>query len=208
MHRSGTSRAGSGSVFRMPISSSRRAAQGGTTNQQLQTYVQGGTAEKPGQLGPGRQWVSRRARRSRWATAWMSASRARSDGLSLPVQSGAGRQGLPDSSPTSSAAAIFPGRRRRTSTRASGSAFRVRWIASSCASSPRPERIASLPWSFPPKVRVDDLTQKNEGMQAIDDFDAFLASIVGREQSTRGVSVEEATPTKRAVAIREYDIVP
>ena len=44
-------------------------------------------------------------------------------------------------------------------------------------------------------------------MQAIDDFDAFLASIVGREQSTRGVSIEEATPTKRAVAIREYDIV-
>jgi secreted trypsin-like serine protease len=60
----------------------------------------------------------------------------------------------------------------------------------------------------PSDVKVDDLAQKNEGMQTIDDFDAFLASIVGREQSTRGVSVEEATPTKRAVAIREYDIVP
>jgi hypothetical protein len=60
----------------------------------------------------------------------------------------------------------------------------------------------------PSDVKVDDLAQKNEGMQTIDDFDAFLAAIVGREQSSRGVSIEEATPTKRAVAIREYDIVP
>lgn len=60
----------------------------------------------------------------------------------------------------------------------------------------------------PAAVRIDDLAQKNEGMQVIENFGAFLEAIVDREQAARGVSVEEALPTRRAVAIREYEIIP
>jgi len=59
----------------------------------------------------------------------------------------------------------------------------------------------------PNEVRVDDLVQKNESMQPIDNFEELISTFTARERSTRGVVVEEVPPKKRAVGIREYEIV-
>jgi secreted trypsin-like serine protease len=59
----------------------------------------------------------------------------------------------------------------------------------------------------PSEVRVDDLVQKNESMQPIDNFDELISTITTRERSVRGIAVEEAVPKKRAVGTREYEIV-
>jgi secreted trypsin-like serine protease len=60
---------------------------------------------------------------------------------------------------------------------------------------------------LPSEVRVDDLVEANEDMRSIPRFHEILDTIAKREQSTRGMKVEEAPPKKRAVGIREYEIV-
>jgi hypothetical protein len=58
----------------------------------------------------------------------------------------------------------------------------------------------------PPKARVGDLLQKNDGMQPIADLDQLLESLVEREYQSRDVAVEVA-PTNRAIGVRDYEIV-
>jgi hypothetical protein len=59
----------------------------------------------------------------------------------------------------------------------------------------------------PSEVRVEDIAQKNEGMEPIENFDELISTLTTRERSTRGIAVEEAAPKKRAVGTREYEIV-
>jgi hypothetical protein len=59
----------------------------------------------------------------------------------------------------------------------------------------------------PPEVKVDDIAEKNENFESFVDLDALLSELADREASNRGVSVEAAEPKKRAVGIRDYQIV-
>jgi secreted trypsin-like serine protease len=61
--------------------------------------------------------------------------------------------------------------------------------------------------TVPTQVQVDDLIQKNENMQPIENFQKLISTFTSRERSARGVVVEEAAPKRRAVGIREYEIV-
>ncbi len=57
----------------------------------------------------------------------------------------------------------------------------------------------------PPGVRFEDLASRHEDMQPIEDLDALLEDLSDR--TTRGIAVEQAAPSNRAVGIREYEIV-
>jgi secreted trypsin-like serine protease len=180
--------------------------QGGPTNQQLQTYVQGGIDDKPGQLAQVSVDIAQGAQIKVGDRLDVRVTSSVDGHLFLFNQELGGKayQIFPNKlssgdRPGQAKAQISKGQRVSVPGPMDRFVLRIKAPLGK-------NRIIAV--VVPSEVRVDDLAQKNEGMQAIDDFDAFLASIVGREQSTRGVSVEEATPTKRAVAIREYDIVP
>jgi secreted trypsin-like serine protease len=61
---------------------------------------------------------------------------------------------------------------------------------------------------LPPEARVDDLEQKHDNMETFDSIDQLVQAFAEREVSTRRVVIEEAVPKKRAVGVREYEVVP
>jgi secreted trypsin-like serine protease len=182
------------------------SAQGGTTNQQLETYMQGGSGSQPGQLAQVTIDIAQGSQIKVGNRLDVRVTSSVDGHLFLFNQELGGKayQIFPNKLssgdlPGQAKAHINKGQRVSVPGPMDRFVLRIRPPAGK-------NRVIAL--VVPSEVRVDDLAQKNEGMQAIDDFDGFLAAIVGREQSTRGVAVEEATPTKRAVAIREYDIIP
>jgi secreted trypsin-like serine protease len=61
---------------------------------------------------------------------------------------------------------------------------------------------------LPLEARVDDLEQQHENMEPFENIDQLVATFAEREASTRRVVIEEVVPKKRAVGVREYQIVP
>jgi hypothetical protein len=183
-----------------------QTAQGGTTNQQLQTYVQGGNADKPGQLAQVTVDIAQGAQIKVGDRLDVRVTSSVDGHLFLFNQELGGKayQIFPNKLsggdlPGQAKARVNMGQRVTVPGPMDRFVLRIRPPAGK-------NRVIAV--VVPAEVRIDDLAQKNEGMQAIEDFDGLLAAIVGREQSTRGGNGEKAAPTKRAVAIREYDIVP
>lgn len=179
---------------------------GGTTNQQLQTYVQGGSGQQPGQLAQVTVDIAQGSQIKVGDRLDVRVTSSVDGHLFLFNQEMGGK--AYQIFPNKLSGGNLPGQAKAMITR--GQRVTVPGALDRFVLRIKPpvgkNRVIAL--VVPSEVRIDDLAEKNEGMQTIEDFDAFLSAIVGREQSTRGVSVEEATPTKRAVAIREYDIVP
>jgi secreted trypsin-like serine protease len=61
---------------------------------------------------------------------------------------------------------------------------------------------------LPVEAKIDDLTNPYEDMQEIKNPGAFLNALTEREIRTRGIRVEAATATDRAMGYRDYEIVP
>jgi hypothetical protein len=59
----------------------------------------------------------------------------------------------------------------------------------------------------PSEVKIDDLLEKYMNMEPIEDLDALLDAVVGRERISRDVAIEAAFSSNRGVGLREYDII-